>query len=265
MTPPKSAARAHDVQVRMADISECPKPGESIFSSDGPAQFRASTDYGRGDWLAFANGFRAVAERAAEHLEARRKLADNELYGFAYLWRHYLELALKTFALVMAETGELHAGEVDQLLKNANHFLVPFWEKLLPPLKAKPWGTSWLEDVALLDRVVRDFDALDRSSFELRYPSDKERKGTYLQGAGAFINVARLNRQMLWVGNKFEALYDALTNGDSHVFARVEDSPERRAARHTRRERELDEMYARNEPARRAAEERSERKLRPRR
>lgn len=191
--------------------SEKPKAGESIFAADEPRRLNARTDFLRGDWLACAEGFRAVAERAAKHLMRDHAFADYELYGFAALWRHHLELMLKGLVQVAEIEG------ADDALQE--HRLVPLWQLLQPFFDRNAIAIGeWTKERKLIDRVVRDFDQIDPLSFDFRYSANRPRTKASLARAPARINVARLNKWMVWTADTLSGVFDAVTGGEGAVF-----------------------------------------------
>lgn len=193
---------------------ERPQRGQSIFRSDDPIDLNARIEMVRGNWIHFAEGYKEVALRAWRHLidhGGDASFDDREIFAFAFLWRHYLELMLKALVQVCATSN------CENLLNN--HSLLPLWQAIKPTLKAQSWWDSCKEDIALVEQVIDDFHKLDKSSIDFRYPSNKEWTATTLQDAPEQINVACLNSEMAWVAGILNGTFDALTNGEISVQA----------------------------------------------
>lgn len=191
--------------------AEAPVLGESIFAPDNPMSLNSPIEMMRGDWLAWADAYRALAERAGLHLMEHGQLASNEVLAFAFLWRQFLELMLK------AMVEGLDAPNKEALL-SGGHRLTPLWESLQPVFAAQAgWGGSWPHDRRRLEAVILDFDRLDPGSFDFRYPANLKRTATTLKNAPSHINVARLNTWMTWVANELNGIFDFLTGGEGYV------------------------------------------------
>lgn len=130
------------------------------------------------DLAAFAHGYHKAGKRLASALASAPDYSDYDGYPILFLYRHALELYLKTFVYRGAKLVHLlDSGEVDtsELLKD--HSL----SKLLPGVKAVLDGLGWANEFKAphLDSfddfadLVEGIDDIDKESFAFRYPVKK--------------------------------------------------------------------------------------------
>jgi hypothetical protein len=100
--------------------------------------------------------------------------ALEDLVGVAalYLFRHYLELTLKSIAynLRRLKTGRQNRPEEDRREVEAIHSLVQFWREVkndCPPKVGKKTWRAW--DTKLVDNCVAVFDEIDPNGERFRY------------------------------------------------------------------------------------------------
>jgi hypothetical protein len=151
------------------------------------------------------------------HLVEHGNFADYEVYAFAALWRQHLELMLKALVQVANRPNS------DEILRS--HELLPLWDSLQSFFdeQAAALGGSnaerWNEARELLAHIIRDFNRLDRHSFDFRYSANRDRTASTLQNAPSRINVNRLNRWMEWTAATLGGAFDAVTAGDGEIHA----------------------------------------------
>lgn len=200
-----------------------PVEGESIFGFDEPMQLNGCVDLWRGDWLAYASGYRQLAIRCWDHLSIYGSLMDTEVLPLTYLWRHYLELMLKALLHVID-------GVPPELFRS--HSLGQLWPPVSAAIQRQQWGAMADADFRLVAGVIANFDALDARSFDFRYPGNQGRTEVTLAEAPPHINARRLSERMIWVADNLEAAFDALTGGDGQArVPETRDSMRRRMAR----------------------------------
>jgi hypothetical protein len=117
---------------------------------------------------------RAIGERITEG----KMLGETEGIAALFLFRHYLELALKTiiFGLRRLETRRKNVPRTESVQQASGHNLGALWAEIKKhhPLKMgqKDWNAL---DTAFLDQCIYEFARIDPSSERFRYPL--ERKG----------------------------------------------------------------------------------------
>jgi hypothetical protein len=97
---------------------------------------------------------------------------DIEGVAAVYLFRHYLELALKeiVFRGRYLKTGD-ELADPEEVKKVANiHDLEVLWKWVLEDAKPKILDKHWDNyDIAFVEDCVREFDAVDKKGFAFRY------------------------------------------------------------------------------------------------
>jgi len=132
----------------------------------------------KNDFGYFAKGYHKAASVIANDLLQRESFSDYEAYPVVFLYRHSLELYLKSIVYKSALLCSFKGfSEIDSKLYN-NHdlrFLVKKSDKILKQLF--PSETD-LEDILIqLHEIANEFTQIDSNSFSYRYPIDS--KGNY--------------------------------------------------------------------------------------
>lgn len=140
----------------------------TLFASDPDPWHNAYLDRVPMPWGLYADGYRKAANLLVERCETFYD-RNTLIYPIAFLYRQYIELALKEFILdgnrVVAEPHPLptHHG-LDQLWGVCKEIIC---ERRLPVSPG---------DLAAVERGIREFSNFDPTSDAFRYPVDK--KGT---------------------------------------------------------------------------------------
>jgi hypothetical protein len=137
---------------RLLDLPDGPFPAADI-----PA--------GAGEWLRFANGYKDAADQLCKDVEADDTLRNFVALGVLFLYRHSVELHLKSLLL--------DAGDFldDPEKVPPNHYLLTLWKRVrtlllkIDPRSEGPWLNR-------ADDIIADFDELDPTSSAFRYPVD---------------------------------------------------------------------------------------------
>lgn len=159
--------------------------------------------------ILIAEGFKVVADRAVEALERGDEARHPDMYFFpvAYLYRHYLELSLKS---LYRDTCCFLNWEADAevIIKHNLHKL---WNKTKDALcKCFPQEPpSTLSDV---EKVVLQFHSLDPRGQSFRYAKDKKGKPN-LENTPRLIDLRNLKNIMDAIANFFNGCDWALSEG----------------------------------------------------
>lgn len=154
-----------------------------------------------------AEGFQLMADLAIAALESGAERSHERLFfAVSYAYRHSIELALKA-VIRHGQTLEI----IDEPLKDllGRHDLAGLWERTRQVLDAFFEGDDPAPLVAT-ERVVLQFDALDKSGQEFRYARDK-RNRPHLANAPSHANLIELKRVMAGVGKFLECCSTALS------------------------------------------------------
>jgi hypothetical protein len=155
-----------------SEPSPWPRPGDVLFLATnpdeiGPDDLTADLRYRRNLWWQYAEGYERAAQRLLAAADVRDGDADLLVYPLIFLWRHYLELALKA---LVPELRYLDDSErVDQEL---SHRLDLLWRQAHPVLLAlEPSSKHLLQDV---ESVILQLHGIDPRSEAFRYPIAKD-------------------------------------------------------------------------------------------
>jgi hypothetical protein len=111
--------------------------------------------------------------------------ADHYLFPVAYLYRHCIELQLKS--LIRAAVS---AGVVSEPGLYGSHDLDKLWTKAREVLQAR-WTGAPREPLDAAERVILDFHELDKCAQAFRYPHAKDGK-KLLSSAPPAVNLEHL-------------------------------------------------------------------------
>ena len=93
-----------------------------------------------------------------------------------FLFRHYLELALKfiIFHARWLKDASHNAKKEDIKEVQTTHKLKPLWESVVKECVGKIPADTWKEfDVEFAEKMILEFDAVDTKGFNFRYHGDK--------------------------------------------------------------------------------------------
>lgn len=117
--------------------------------------------------------YKDAADALVEHVENRRfsKHPEFLLFPIAYLYRHSLELMLKSLVETISESGSI---EMPNLAKS--HNLATLWNLIKPELINR-WPSGNVKILNNVEGLLNDFQKIDKSGQSLRYHKTKEGKG----------------------------------------------------------------------------------------
>ncbi len=127
--------------------------------------------YDRANWSARAHGFKRAADILSEHILARITDGDLVIYPIVFLYRHYVELELKSIIY----RGKENLGERKKL--KPTHKLFDLWSECSGLLHCKGAVVDTPE-AAAFEEGIRQFDQFDAKSDSFRYPVDKNNETT---------------------------------------------------------------------------------------
>lgn len=139
-------------------------------SIDGSPLFASGRDWRNnacvesyGSFYAYVEGYRLAADLIVQSVMDGGRSQDLLVYPAAFLYRQYLELSLKD----MIQSGRQLVDAGDD--SPHGHRLNYLWQEVKRVFGCVD-GLSPIPDVALIDRIIAEFDALDPGSTAFRYP-----------------------------------------------------------------------------------------------
>jgi hypothetical protein len=130
------------------------------------------TDHAQ-SWRNLAYSFFRASLLLVQKVAERELYDENEGLATVFLFRHYLELALKELILkgrfLVAEDRNALRNEVQEVRRI--HELKKLWEWVVQDAKPKINAESWNGyDTTYVERCLAEFDEVDSKGFAFRYP-----------------------------------------------------------------------------------------------
>lgn len=148
---------------------------------------RSAGDYGNiqigfskhpwNDFSKYAQGYYLAAKQLAGALLEKPSIGDYEGYPVVFLYRHALELYLKSFIYSTESIAKLRKN-LGKLTKNTHHLpsLCGAFKKLIEGIPEIQQEASLRMFLANLKSVATEFDEIDAMSDSFRYPLDRDGK-----------------------------------------------------------------------------------------
>jgi hypothetical protein len=149
---------------RVAAISLWPRNGDALVTAQGEEKFLAHTVFC--DWETYVFSYRQAADALIGRVDADPEWRNFMVMPIVCLYRHYLELRLKS----LVWDGE----DIDGIKRTEfrNHQLVPLWNRVRSKIeKDEPSCPS--ADLDAVENVIKQFEDLDENSQAARYPTDR--------------------------------------------------------------------------------------------
>ena len=154
-----------------------PQRDDMLFCPDEDWESNACIASTVADWVYFT-GFRRAAEHLAEHVCSSGKDQDFLVYPIIYLYRHHIELVLKS----IFESSSIlldHTPTEDELKALGRHSLLELWTAIRPLLNSvcdragnPPFPETELEGI---DSYIRQIHEHDPDGQRFRYATIKTR------------------------------------------------------------------------------------------
>jgi len=129
----------------------------------------------RKPWIIFRESFFRASEIIVKNLAAGRGIVDLEGPAAVFLFRHYLELALKALVMRGRFLERLDKNAAVETVKEVKriHSLAELWQLVLadakPKVDPKDWGNY---DIAFVEKCIAEFDDRDKKGFAFRYQGE---------------------------------------------------------------------------------------------
>lgn len=128
-------------------------------------------------WISFRESFYRASEIIVKNLAAGRGFPDIEGPATVFLFRHYLELALKALVLRgrMLERPDKNAAIESVEKVEKIHDLAKLWKLVLTDTRPKIAPRDWDNyDIPFVEQCIAEFDDKDKSKkgFAFRYPGE---------------------------------------------------------------------------------------------
>ena len=159
----------------MSDLFLYPRPEANIDLFTQPEDRNRAVMIGGedNDWDAYCTGYRRAATTLVNQLTQKRTTLrrdysidwESQAYAVLFLYRHYLELRLKELIIS-------YGVNLDEI--NNEHSLLKLWQKLRSQNGIQPEA----QDIEITEKIITQFNEIDRKSEVFRYPIDKKERLT---------------------------------------------------------------------------------------
>jgi hypothetical protein len=155
------------------DLSSLPQQDDRLFQSSPVSMPRNP----QGSWLAYAKAYKSAADNLVS--EHRKSAREADAYPIIYLYRHYLELELKSIIALgcVAESVEEQDDDartrVQEILRTHDLSILcnACWDACIRALDV---NDEFLEIFVAFENCVLELASHDPGSFAFRYPIDKK-------------------------------------------------------------------------------------------
>jgi hypothetical protein len=188
-----------------------PRFGDRLFGPDKDWYHNACLNFTFDSWDLYTSGYLEAAQLLVDATSNKRGSLDTMIYPMAFLYRHYLELRLKS---IIVEGGELLGGRGK---RPSHHNLDLLW-KTARRIIEEIYSKESKEPIWAVEECIEQFCALDLQSFAFRYPVDKS-------GNRNLKEVSLLNvRQFGEVMNRISSFLESVSCGISAYLDHVPEA-----------------------------------------
>lgn len=170
-----------------------PKKDDNLFLDCGRWKLEAHLGYYYSDEIyMYMGGYLHAARLLAQSVHLTKKNVDQSVYPIIFLYRHYIELSLKSLIIRGgAACSDFEMTNEDE--KNlTNHDLGKLW-KIFKPIFCELWsedyfdsgydfGSNFQDLVDGIESYIKQLCAIDKDSFSFRYSRKKDRETRNLEG-----------------------------------------------------------------------------------
>lgn len=212
-----------------------PSPDDVLFRAADDWQANACIAKWDADW-AYSSGFRRGAFQLAQHVCNTASDQDVLVYPIVYLYRHHVELVLKSIIRSASGLLDRELSEQDEKALG-RHSLSELWQitrPLLDPVCQKggdqPFPPSELDGI---DSYIRQIHEHDPDGQRFRYATTKVRRAGQLNARAPSLSPDLTQVNVRVLANAMERLADYLENVEGW-FGDLEDAKREYEAQYDR-------------------------------
>ncbi len=142
------------------DRSMKTKHNKTFGPSDTDFDMNACVNYDPKGWGTVASGFQLSANKLVDFARTSESEIDILIYPIAFLFRHTLELVLKIATQTTSTARVIEKG----------HNLLDRWDAIAPQAEERFKDDPSYIDFKGLREIIKDFENVDKGSFDFRYP-----------------------------------------------------------------------------------------------
>lgn len=151
----------------LADIPPLPSKDDKLFTTAEDWWNNACLNYVRNGWTLYTLGYKNAADILVSYVEDRGRSQDTLVYPIVFLYRQYLELALKE---LIRDARILE--DIDEPFPKS-HRIDELWQicKALLHQVSSDEPIEYLDEIG---RLIGEFSEVDPTSMAFRYPEDRQ-------------------------------------------------------------------------------------------
>jgi hypothetical protein len=139
------------------------------------------------DWFHYAEGYKQAGDVLIEWVERQKGLADSVIHPLCFLYRHYLELTLKSI-IVDCQAWLGKSGKLP-----LSHEIQDLW-KICRALLEEIYGEDFLGDKSAIEEKINTFIRIAPPHDAFRYPISKKGKLSFPEAH--YVNVRVLGEEI---------------------------------------------------------------------
>lgn len=152
--------------------------------------------------VGYAEGYRRAAHAVYESLSSQGS-PDFAFFPLAFLWRHYIELALKD----VISMGQ-YLNDQPRVFPTT-HSLNELWKKAKPHIIR--CGAEDAPELSNVEANIQEFEKVDPRAEGFRYPLNRDQDGASMPDAPMTVNLQTLHEGMTALANFLDAVRMALS------------------------------------------------------
>ena len=198
------------------EYPDIPRPilGERLFRGDLEDWRNNACPhwYSNGNnWSLIATGYRHAADKLVDMVIERQALADEMLYPVCFLYRHFVELALKEIIGLgnLRQLGDWRTEE--------GHNLSDLWKKTEPVLRGL-FSRMQEEELEAVGKQIAELQEIDPKADGFRFPKTKKTKNQPAQVTLAglrHVNLRHMRDVMAGIASLLEGSIERLSEAIS--------------------------------------------------
>ncbi|MBE9048748.1 hypothetical protein IQ255_30965 [Pleurocapsales cyanobacterium LEGE 10410] len=169
----------------------------------------AQLDFPADREVIYSEGYKEAANLIASHLQADRMKIDLLIYPLVFLYRHHVELSLKSIIisgnkLLDRQNQNLHHHKIDVLWIEVKDIITEIW-------------SDHSDDIDAVENIISQLASIDPGSFSFRYHEDKIGNSTISALKSLDINNFKIVMDSLsnFLGGVSDAISDYLDTNEN--------------------------------------------------
>lgn len=182
-----------------------PEKNDNLFVAGDDWKNNACLNWSHSEWELYTIGYKEAADNLSRNIMQSGTDQDTLIYPIVFLYRHYLELVLKSIIMRIQLLND------EKLKIPSHHKLEPLWSDCKKAIKNILKREDIKYDIKPVNDAIIQFSGIDNKSMTFRYPVSKELE-SLIPSDLKYINIRNLFEIMQKISNFFEIISIALGN-----------------------------------------------------